>query len=359
MVVIRRNSLRWLCTALLLACGSDGSDSDATHSNVNEGGGSTGSASAGNDGSGGSTSGGSTNGGSTNGGSTNSGTTGEGGSDEGLTLEFASLFSAYNGVQNFRVPVRVAGEHGEVTWSASDPEMVDIELTADGAMITTRAAGTVTIIAEADGLRGSALLEITEVTEEDWELGKERYNNGVAAGFPNFEDGPPDFGDGGIPNGPPDFDSESACTNCHGEGSSFVDVEHTPQQTGGYSDEELIAIFTLGKKPEGAAFHVIPQIQAGMEQFRMELEDTLAALGINLSDLFGEGIREERDVEDFEQGWTEFHQWSMTEEEKRGILVYLRAIEPKSQGALDFGGFPDITEIIDRILTGDFGGGGN
>lgn len=206
---------------------------------------------------------------------------------DALELEFSPMYSAYNGAQTFKIPVRVAGVDG-ATFSASDPSMVDIQTTPDGAMITTLKAGQVTITASAEGRTGSALLTITEATQADWELGRDRYNNGIPA---FAEDA-----DGGMPGtGLPDPDS--ACTSCHGEGAD-EDIEHTPQQTGGYSDQELIDIFTLGMKPPGVPQRVVPL----------------------------PGV------------WSLAHRWQMTEAEARGIVIYLRALEPRAQGEVDFGG---------------------
>ena len=39
--------------------------------------------------------------------------------------------------------------------------------------------------------------------------------------------------------------------------------------------------------------------------------------------------------------YVRFHTWDATEAEKKGIVTYLRSIEPKSQGPLDFGGLMD------------------
>lgn len=103
--------------------------------------------------------------------------------------------------------------------------------------------------------------------------------------------GPP--ADGGAPG----INKTAACTNCHNSGGGGSDVEHTPMQTGGYSDDDLINIFANGKKP------------AGVEQRLMPADR-----------------------------WSKIHPWEMSAEEKKGIIVYLRSLTPKSQGALDFGG---------------------
>jgi hypothetical protein len=114
----------------------------------------------------------------------------------------------------------------------------------------------------------------------------------------------------------------AACASCHvSEGAGGmqrmlpdggminVDVEHTPQQTGGYSDEQLITIFTKGQKPENAPFRVLTQ---------------LPLIGTNLA--FVKGL------------YMNIHRWDVGADVQKGIIVYLRSLEPKSQPAVDFGG---------------------
>jgi hypothetical protein len=220
-----------------------------------------------------------------------------------LSLMFAPvMYSAYDGEHDFKLPVIATNTSGTVTFKATDESFVDITPTADGAMLTTRKAGTTTIIGTAsDGTWGESTLVITQAAPADYELGRERYNNGVAA----FSS------DGGAPMGPPGGgmfmpDPESACTFCHrpdgtaGSGTAgmtMIDVEHTPQQTGGYSDQQLVAIFTQAQKPNGAGSRVIP-------------------LAI----------------------WTMLHKWNVEADVEKGIVVYLRSLEPKAQGEIDFGG---------------------
>jgi hypothetical protein len=77
----------------------------------------------------------------------------------------------------------------------------------------------------------------------------------------------------------------------------LIDVQHTPQQTGGYSDEDLINIFTKGQKPAGGGCRVI------------------SPCGV----------------------WTSFHRWTTTDDETKGIVYYLRSLEPSPQGSISFG----------------------
>lgn len=237
-----------------------------------------------------------------------SGGTGSGGdpSKKTLSLMFAPvMYSAYDGEHIFKLPVIATNASGTVSFKAADESYVDIAPTAEGAMLTMRKAGTTSIIGTApDGTWGESTLVITEATPDDYELGKERYNNGIAA-F-DIDAGAPPMGMG--MGGPGMFtpDPESACTFCHrpdgtsGSGTAemgMIDIEHTPQQTGGYSDQQLIDIFTKAQKPTGAGSRVIP-------------------LTI----------------------WQMLHKWNVEADVEKGIIVYLRSMEPKTQGDVDFGG---------------------
>jgi len=220
-----------------------------------------------------------------------------------LSLLFSPAYSAYDGVHDFKLPAIVQGVR-EVEWSTNDPTMVDLapDNSTGGILITTRKAGEVKIIARAGVLSGSLTLHITDATPEDWETGEQRYNNEIA--FPPVPDGGIMFPDGGVPDGgmsPIMIPENISCVNCHGSAATALDVEHTPQQTGGYSDEELIQIFTMGMKPARAKFHT---------PFPIEIYEN-------------------------------FHTWDATDAEKKGIVIYLRSLEPKSQGMLDFQGLSD------------------
>ena len=253
-----------------------------------------------------------------------------------LTLLFNPMYSAYDGVHEYKLPAIVQGVSG-IKWSANPADAVDMapDSKTGGILITTRKPVTVQIIARAGALSGSAELHITDATPDDWEVGEMRYNNeiefpdapdsmfmrvdggfigsdgemftSVDGGFVDSDGGMYTFTEGGLigPDGMAidagagfELPNNLSCRNCHSSLATALDVEHTPQQTGGYSDDELISIFTMGMKPEGAGFHTP----------------------------FPESI------------YTRFHPWDATDEEKKGIVVYLRSLEPKTQGPLDFMG---------------------
>jgi|tagenome__1003787_1003787.scaffolds.fasta_scaffold20860902_2 hypothetical protein len=192
------------------------------------------------------------------------------------------MYSAFDGTHSFKVPMLALNVFG-VKWSISDPSLAHIDAyddsdTAPGseAMVLARTAGTTTISATAGRQEASSVLTVTAVTPQLWEIGRRRYVEGAL-----------------IRNDVPD--PAAACTNCHGAGKN--DVEHTPAQIGGFSDEDVIAIFTEGRKPPGVKNRVIP----------------------------------------FEQ-WSPIHRWAMDDEEKKGVVAYLRSLEPQSQGTADFAG---------------------
>jgi hypothetical protein len=214
---------------------------------------------------------------------------------EGLEIQFPKMYSAFVPGHEAKVPAIVEGVR-KVRWSSSDPDIVDIETESDGsAMITIRKAGTVTIKAKAGSLTGEAPLVISEATDAEWEAGNARYNNGKVMQRGGSRDGGGGGrGDGGVSA---EFQQQS-CTSCHSTGSGEgKDVEHTPMQTAGYSDEQLITIFTKGEKP------------AGVEQRVMSKER-----------------------------WSRIHKWTMDEFAVKGVVVYLRTLEPRTQGVVDFGG---------------------
>jgi hypothetical protein len=213
-----------------------------------------------------------------------------------LNVLFAPMYSAFDGTHTFQIPAVVDGIKSQVTWSSSDPSMVALapDPTTGGVMITTQKPGTVTIVATAGTLCGSSVLTITQASAEDWNAGNERYNNGNVIRL-----GPREAGaDAGSAK-------EAACTNCHGDNASgpFKDVAHTPEQTGGFSDDQLVAIFTTGAVPDGGYFDesIVPY-----------------------------------------QIWKRFHQWDMTADEAKGVVVYLRSLTPEDQnGSSNFGGRRD------------------
>jgi hypothetical protein len=220
-----------------------------------------------------------------------------------LKILFNPMYSGFDGENTYQIPAIVSGVK-DVKWEASDPSMVDLAPDpGGGVMITTRKAGDLKIIARAGDLSGQADLHITQYTPEERAAGDARYHNNIplVLMFPMRDP------DAGPPTGPPNFmiPDDLSCNNCHGSGAMALDVEHTPQQTGGYSDDQIIGIITMGMKPPGSAY------RTGIPPFLYQM----------------------------------FHTWGATDEEKRGLVAYLRSLSPMTQGMIDFGGIVNMARM--------------
>lgn len=225
--------------------------------------------------------------------------------DAGLAIAFNPMYSAFidDGMHTFQIPAIVVGSNQSVTWIA-DGTMVGMQADMERpneVLITMLRAGNTTIAVQSmDGKCGSATLTISSATESDWQIGNARYNDGnslrLQGGATGGTGSPLELmADGGGP----------ACTNCHGETATngpFTDVSHTPEQTGGFSDDEILNIVLHGTFPEGGYF-----------------DPTIAPYA----------------------AWQNFHRWAdIQPDQQRGIITYLRSLTPAPQkGQVNFGAF--------------------
>jgi hypothetical protein len=298
-----------------------------------------------------------------------------------VPLIFSPMYSAYipgSTAQTFSLPV-VTSDLNPATWSLSDPTQGNLQTEsfevggglAPGVLVTIagtgNASGQVTVFAvESDGTCGSAVLTITQNTEDDWNIGNARYNDGVAlhVNMPGLGDGGfgggdrgeggaggdrdeggagGDRGEGGAGGGGFDAsafnreggaggfaglltddggsyyeeDGGTACTNCHGPTATnevYKTVSHTPEQTAGFSDMDLQNIILNGEIPDGGYFDptvIEPTCDGGA---------TCTALAMAV--------------------WHSFHRWQdITMDELPGIICYLRSLAPEAQtGQSNLGG---------------------
>ena len=242
-------------------------------------------------------------------------------SQNDLQVLFTPMYTAFDGMHTFQVPAVVNGVSGSaVKWFVSDGTTAKLEPddSTGGVLVTALKAGSVNVIATAGTLCGQSTLTITSATPDDWNTGNARYNDGVVLKF----GGPhgPDSGSGGEDAGD---SQQAACTNCHGPtaNGAFKDVAHTPEQTGGFSDQDLMGIFRNGTVPSGGYFdgNIVPYDR-----------------------------------------WQQFHNWDMTDDEAKGIVVYLRSLTPTAQdGQSNFGGHYDGGHGGGNGGGGGDNGGGN
>lgn len=231
----------------------------------------------------------------------------------GLTIAFNPMYSAFDGTHTFQVPAVVVGSNQQVTWFG-DSSMVGMQADMERpneVLLTMLKPGITTIhVQSADGKCGSAPLTISAALESDWEIGSKRYNDGLSVHLT----GPAKAGTGS----PLESDGMAgpACTNCHGEtatNSAFTDVSHTPEQTGGFSDDDLLNIILRGTFPGNGTF-----------------DSTIVAYPV----------------------WQSFHRWTdITSDQQAGIIVYLRSLTPAPQkGAPNFGAF-DMDSGMTTVVT--------
>ena len=210
-----------------------------------------------------------------------------------LSIHFNPMYSGYDGVHTYQIPATVdtngLPSSTTINWSASDPNMVDLAPDPNGidVMITTKMAGTVSIIATTDTGIGQVPLNIAAYTPDQWATGQTRYTSGTPTSLRQQVHG--------------STDKYVACSSCHSSMMGSVAIEHTPEQTGGFTDQEIQNIFLMGQLP--AADLQVP--------------------------LFGGAAQ-----------FMSFHQWQVgSVDESNGLVAYLRSLAPMAQGQIDFGGF--------------------
>jgi hypothetical protein len=268
-----------------------------------------------------------------------------------LIVKFNPVYSAYEASHTYAVPIAVNAMNATLT--ASDPTAVGIQQNADlsmngltgwtltmlkaptspvtlevqvqdvadtgadttiadgGSDVEETGADATVDAADAGGAVGNRCtatqLFVTSVTSNDWQIGYQRYNTGASLHLKGDPDGSIlETADGG-----------PACTSCHGitATSGFLnDATHTPEQTGGYSDDDLIGIIVHGVVPDGGYFD--PNILSMMS-------------------------------------FHAIHQWTdIMPDQYKGMVAYLRSLTPMALPGINLlGGFA-------QGGPGDAGGGG-
>lgn len=250
-------------------------------------------------------------------------------------ISFSPMFSAFDGTHEYAVTPSIpsAAENS----ADSDPVMANtIKWSLDNAFVkqdefpeltaavklTTKKAGETTVKVTAKTLggvqvRGEAKLTISQASQAEWDAGEARYNNGMMIPWMR----PAMAADGeGVCGLPVSFElpTSAACGNCHNS-MNAISVEHTPTQTAGYSNEDLVNIFTTGAKPAGGTFNS-PFLRSA------PMPDCIYA---------------------------EFHTWEMTDDEKKGIVWKLRSIAPRVQQEIDFGRLAMMARAAQQAAGGE------
>jgi hypothetical protein len=241
-----------------------------------------------------------------------------------LKVLFSPMYSAYitddHDAHTFQIPAVVSGvDPASVTWGVSDPTAIDCQTdpSSGGVMITVQKAMNVTIVAQSGNACGQSTLNVTPATDMQWQRGNARYNSDVPlyGGCIGLGKHYPDGGAGACPTEGP------ACVLCHGANAPknpyFRDVAHTPEQTGGFTDQDLIDIVVNGQVPPGGYF-----------------DPTIISY----------------------PSWQVFHKWSdIKGDDQQAMVVYLRSLLPLPQRGANFGG-ADLDGGGADATQGDGGG---
>ena len=253
-------------------------------------------------------------------------------STNALTITFSPMYSGFitdwDAGPAFLVPAIVSGVNtSAIAWYGA-PNVVSITPTnaseqSEGlgdVIVQTSDAGTTTITAEVvsiddagmsvgTGVCGTSLLTVTPYTGDQWDAGFTRYYDGVRI-VVNPDAGCDAYNElltGGF--------SGAACNNCHEATESLnfgpltiSTVSHTPEQTGGFSDDQMENIIKNGQMPDA--------------NFFTGLDMDGNATGLTYAE------------------WQQFHHWTFDSDgEFQGVLAFLRSLPPTPQlGAANFGG---------------------
>lgn len=214
-----------------------------------------------------------------------------------LRLVYDPMYAALVEGHPAQLPVtlhRSYANRQNARYSSADPSIAEVVPTTEGAMITAKKEGKVSILVELDTRRGSAVLTIKKYTEAEWLRGEARYNAPSRA-LSSADGGRPRAID--LITSPSTRNASGACSTCHSAKAEILNIEDTPMQTAGYSDEELLAIITKGQRPDWVERPMSPQF-----------------------------------------AWGEKHAWTVSDEDQRGLIAYLRTKEPKPQPSTGGGG---------------------
>jgi hypothetical protein len=263
-------------------------------------------------------------------------------------IQFSPMYSAYDGEHTYQLSPFIPAANpankdsdpvveSSIQWKVEDAFVKrDAFTDIPGAvLLTTKKAGTTTVSVTATRMsgakiRGQSTLTISQASSDEWTKGDMRYNNGMMISFFGGMGGmaPPAPGAGGMGSCGLPIDltgripTNSACSNCHNNMGGLV-IEHTPTQTAGYSNDELIEIFTNAQKPAGGTFNSPVLKNAPMP-------DCI---------------------------YKTFHTWQIDDDTKIGIVWKLRSITPKKQEDIDFAKIAQQAAAARRGMMGAAGSG--
>jgi len=242
-------------------------------------------------------------------------------------IQFSPMYSAFDGEHTYQLSPFIPAANpankdsdpvveSSIQWKIDEGFLKKDAFTEipGAVLLTTKKPGMTTVSVTATRMsgakiRGQSTLTISQASVDEWTKGEARYNNGMMINL---------FGGGGAMGAPPAaggmgacgipinlmgrIPTNSACSNCHNNNGMAISVQHTPTQTAGYSNDDLIEIFTNAQKPAGGTFNS-PLLKMA------PMPDCI---------------------------YKEFHTWQIDDDTKLGIVWKLRSITPMKQQDIDF-----------------------
>jgi hypothetical protein len=241
-------------------------------------------------------------------------------------IQFPAMYTAFDGTHDYEIspwiPLSAADpstgadpvKPDTIKWESSGGFLQDLgsfsQLSGGNLYKATKPGSTVVKVTATTvsgvKIRGEANVTIEKADEGDWEKGDARYNNNVAIDPTGVSAMMAADGSSGLCGIPVDImgmiPKDAACANCH-NAMNVISIQHTPAQTAGYSDEQLIEIFTQAMKPAGSKFN--------SPIFRFVSADMAECL------------------------YKSFHTWDIPDDVKQGVVYKLRSITPAKQSDID------------------------
>jgi len=197
------------------------------------------------------------------------------------------IHTGFDGSNTFLVPINTDLERfadGQVTWEVDDGAIATIAPVSappfpgsfglKWAMIETLAAGTTTVHAVVGDERVSAELVVTAYDAADFAIGEARYNDPDGTGL------------------------AVSCASCHLIAGG---ADHTPTEMGFHDDAAILEATINGRYPDQCLDQVRRPCECGSEGCQL-----IAGHVLNAGD----------------------HSWTLTADEQRGIIPYLRGLAP-------------------------------
>jgi hypothetical protein len=225
-----------------------------------------------------------------------------------LTFVYSQYYSGFVEGKESTVPVLLKDAKlrtNPTTWDSTNKDVATVTSTPEGALVTVKKEGETKITAKQGDDSGAVKLTVTKYSAEEHAAGEARFSKSVLAiNAPAGQALNPI-----LLASPMGRNPDGACNTCHTSQAKLFKIENGPLQTSGYTEEEIIQIFTEGEKPDGA--------------------------------------RTQSDIPPFL--WGMFHAWNVTEGEKKGLVAYLRTQQPRpSPNPIDYGVMPCDGGLCDR-----------